>query len=153
MSKDHANVVIPPPVIHILSIALSGVMNNYYPLSLPRWAMLLWIGFVLSVAAIVITLWGMREFRAFSNPVAPNRPINQLMVSGPYQFTRNPLYLSLVLLQLGLGLLFLNGWMVLMLLPVVLIVRYYVVAREEAYLIRQFGSAYQEYQKGVRRWI
>ncbi|MCG7984450.1 MAG: isoprenylcysteine carboxylmethyltransferase family protein [Candidatus Thiodiazotropha lotti] len=151
--KDHADVIIPPPVIHIVSIGLGGVISNYYPMSLPHWSILQWIGVLLGVTAIAITLWGMREFHASRNPVAPIRPVNRLMVSGPYRFTRNPLYLSLILLQLGLALVFLNGWMVLLLLPVVVIVRYYVVAREEAYLLRRFGSDYQAYQERVRRWI
>ncbi|MEJ2621219.1 MAG: isoprenylcysteine carboxylmethyltransferase family protein [Candidatus Thiodiazotropha sp.] len=153
MSKDHANVIIPPPVIHILSMAMGGAIGVYFPLSLPQLAMLQWFGAVLSGISLIITLWGMREFHVLDNPVAPNQPINQLMACGPYRFTRNPLYLSLILLQLGLGLIFLNGWMVLLLLPVVLVVRYYVVAREEAYLMRRFGTAYQAYQKQVRRWI
>jgi protein-S-isoprenylcysteine O-methyltransferase Ste14 len=129
------------------------VIGEYFPLSLPHWVMLQWLGGVLSGIAIVLTLWGMWEFHTLDNPVAPNQPINQLMACGPYRFTRNPLYLSLILLQLGLGLIFLHGWMVLLLLPVVLIVRYYVVAREEAYLLRRFGAAYQAYQKQVRRWF
>jgi protein-S-isoprenylcysteine O-methyltransferase Ste14 len=153
MSKDHANVIIPPPVIHILSIGMGGVIGEYFPLSLPHWVMLQWLGGVLSGIAIILTLWGMREFHVLDNPVAPNQPIKQLMACGPYRYTRNPLYLSLILLQLGLGLIFLNGWMVLLLLPVVLILHYYVVAREEAYLLRRFGAAYQAYQKQVRRWI
>ncbi|ODB92043.1 hypothetical protein A3194_06410 [Candidatus Thiodiazotropha endoloripes] len=152
-SEDHADVILPPPVIHIVSIGLGGVISNYFPMPLPHWLILQWAGAVLSVAAIAMTLWGMREFRASRNPVAPIRPINRLMVSGPYRFTRNPLYLSLILLQLGLALVFLNGWMVVMLLPVVVIVHYYVVIREEAYLLGRFGSDYQTYQERVRRWI
>ncbi|MEW8406182.1 MAG: isoprenylcysteine carboxylmethyltransferase family protein [Candidatus Thiodiazotropha taylori] len=152
-SEDHADVILPPPVIHIVSIGLGGVIGYYFPMSLPHWVMLQWVGAMLSVAAIAITLWGMREFHASRNPVAPIRPVNRLMVSGPYRFTRNPLYLSLILLQLGLALFFLNGWMAVLLLPVVIIVHVYVVAREEAYLLRRFGSDYQTYQERVRRWI
>ncbi|MCG7930113.1 MAG: isoprenylcysteine carboxylmethyltransferase family protein [Candidatus Thiodiazotropha lotti] len=151
--KDHADVIIPPPVIHIVSIGLGGVISNYFPMPLPPWIILQWVGVMLSVAAIPITLWGMREFHASRNPVAPIRPVNRLMVFGPYRFTRNPLYLALILLQLGLALVFLNGWMVLLLLPAVVIVHFYVVLREEAYLLRRFGSDYQAYQERVRRWI
>ncbi|MBW9270954.1 MAG: isoprenylcysteine carboxylmethyltransferase family protein [Candidatus Thiodiazotropha sp. (ex. Lucinisca nassula)] len=152
-SEDHVDVIMPPPVIHIVSIGLGGVIGNYVPMPLPHWVVLQWIGVMLSLAAIAITLWGMGEFRASRNPVAPIRPVNRLMVSGPYRFTRNPLYLSLILLQLGLALVFRNGWMVVLLLPVVVIVHYYVVIREEAYLLRRFGSDYQTYQARVRRWI
>ncbi|MEW8323166.1 MAG: isoprenylcysteine carboxylmethyltransferase family protein [Candidatus Thiodiazotropha taylori] len=152
-SEDHADVILPPPVIHIISIGLGGVIGYYFPMPLPHWVMLQWIGAMLSAAAIAITLWGMREFHASRNPVAPIRPVNRLMVSGPYRFTRNPLYLSLILLQLGLALFFLNGWMLLLLLPAALIVHLYVVAREEAYLLRRFGADYQTYRERVRRWI
>ncbi|MEW8276480.1 MAG: isoprenylcysteine carboxylmethyltransferase family protein [Candidatus Thiodiazotropha taylori] len=152
-SEDHADVILPPPVIHIVSIGLGGVIGNYFPMPLPHWVILQWIGVMLSVMAIAITLWGMRVFQVSRNPVAPNQPVTRLMVSGPYRFTRNPLYLSLILLQLGVALFFLNGWMVLLLAPVVVFVRYYVVAREEAYLLRRFGTDYQAYQNRVRRWI
>ncbi|MCG7896376.1 MAG: hypothetical protein B6D69_07400 [gamma proteobacterium symbiont of Stewartia floridana] len=152
-SEDHADVILPPPVIHIVSIGLGGAINHYFPVSLPHWVILQWVGAMLALSAIAITLWGMREFHASRNPVAPIRPVNRLMVSGPYRFTRNPLYLSLILLQLGLALFFLNGWMAVLLLPVVIIVHVYVVAREEAYLLRRFGSDYQTYQERVRRWI
>ncbi|MCG8015105.1 MAG: isoprenylcysteine carboxylmethyltransferase family protein [Candidatus Thiodiazotropha sp. 'RUGA'] len=152
-SEDHADVILPPPVIHMVSIGLAGVIGYYFPLPLPDWVILQWVGAMLSAAAITITLWGMREFHASRNPVAPIRPVNRLMVSGPYRFTRNPLYLSLILLQLGLALFFLNGWMAVLLLPVAIIVHVYVVAREEAYLLRRFGSDYQAYQERVRRWI
>ncbi|MCG7948472.1 MAG: isoprenylcysteine carboxylmethyltransferase family protein [Candidatus Thiodiazotropha taylori] len=152
-SEDHADVILPPPLIHIVSIGLGGAINHYFPVSLPHWVILQWVGAMLALSAIAITLWGMREFHASRNPVAPIRPVNRLMVSGPYRFTRNPLYLSLILLQLGLALFFLNGWMAVLLLPVVIIVHVYVVAREEAYLLRRFGSDYQTYQERVRRWI
>ncbi|MCG8489284.1 MAG: isoprenylcysteine carboxylmethyltransferase family protein [Chromatiales bacterium] len=153
MPKDHADVIVPPPVIHILSIALGGVIGNYIPMPLPDWIILQWVGAMLSVTAIAITLWGVHEFHVFRNPIAPIQSVNRLMVSGPYRFTRNPLYLALILLQLGLALFFLNGWMVVVLLPVVLFVHHYVVAREEAYLVQRFGSDYQAYQERVRRWI
>jgi protein-S-isoprenylcysteine O-methyltransferase Ste14 len=75
------------------------------------------------------------------------------MTQGPFRFTRNPLYLSLALLQVGLALLANALWPALMLLPVLLLIRLHVIAREERHLLGLFGSDYQAYCRTVRRWF
>jgi protein-S-isoprenylcysteine O-methyltransferase Ste14 len=94
-----------------------------------------------------------REFARARNPVPPNRPVQALMTGGPFRLSRNPLYLTLVCLHGGIALIAGNGWMLATLPMALLVVRFYVIAREEAYLHRRFGNAYLEYQARVRRWI
>ena len=76
-----------------------------------------------------------------------------LITSGPYRYSRNPAYVSLTVILLGLGLLLNNAWLLLVAIPVVAIMNYGVIHREEAYLERTFGDEYLRYKAGVRRWI
>jgi protein-S-isoprenylcysteine O-methyltransferase Ste14 len=83
----------------------------------------------------------------------PFRPASTLVITGPYRFTRNPMYLGAILLVLAFAL-WLGTWWPAILLPVVIVVvRRYVIAREERYMRRRFGAAYDDYARRVRRWI
>jgi len=73
--------------------------------------------------------------------------------SGPYRFTRNPIYLGMFLGLIGLTVALDNLWLLLMLVPFAIVIRYGVVAREEAYLERKFGEVYRGYRSRVRRWL
>lgn len=150
---DHANVNIPPPVLHFAGVLIGIAANQLYQLSLPQTGLNFWLGLALMGLAMPLALSGFRQFSLADNPVAPNRVINGLMMAGPYRFTRNPLYLALVIMHAGIALMTGIGWLLVTLLPVLFLVRYYVIAREEAYLIRRFGQDYLDYQKRVRRWI
>lgn len=151
--SDHADVNFPPPLIHAVGLIVALVLNQIYPLSLPQLGLLWWAGVTLTGFTFILASLSFRQFSFAENPVAPNQQIKGLMTSGPFRYTRNPLYLALALLHIGIALISGIAWLLLSLLPVLLIVRYYVIAREEAYLTRQFGQAYLEYQRRVHRWF
>jgi protein-S-isoprenylcysteine O-methyltransferase Ste14 len=83
----------------------------------------------------------------------PVRPATALITEGPFRFTRNPLYLSLALLYLGIALGLGVLWPIVLLPALMLLVQQLVVLREEAYLESRFGDAYRTYRKRVRRWL
>jgi hypothetical protein len=83
-------------------------------------------------------------------PTCPPRPSSR---QGPYCFTRNPIYLGMMLGLVGLAIAFDSLWLLVMLVPFFLVIRYGVVAREEAYLERKFGEVYRRYRACVRRWL
>jgi protein-S-isoprenylcysteine O-methyltransferase Ste14 len=83
----------------------------------------------------------------------PVRPATALITEGPFRFTRNPLYLSLALLYLGIGLWLGALWPIVLLPALMLLVQQLVVLREEAYLESRFGDAYRTYRNRVRRWL
>jgi protein-S-isoprenylcysteine O-methyltransferase Ste14 len=104
----------------------------------------------LSVAQAVAAAAAMRRARTEINPM---RPTTALVTTGPFRYTRNPLYVSLTGLYSGVALL-LNALWPLLLVPVVLlVVQRGVIEREEAYLERKFGDAYRAYRARVRRWL
>lgn len=75
------------------------------------------------------------------------------MTSGPYRFTRNPIYIGLSAVYLGIAALAGSLWIALMLVPALFILQFGVVLREEAYLERRFGDDYRAYRARVPRWI
>jgi len=90
--------------------------------------------------------------RAGTN-IRPDLPSTALVTDGPFRFTRNPLYVGLTLMYAGVALLIPAGWPLLLLLPVLLVMRWGVIAREERYLERKFGEPYRAYLRRVRRWF
>jgi protein-S-isoprenylcysteine O-methyltransferase Ste14 len=81
------------------------------------------------------------------------RRANTLQTTGVYAITRNPMYLSLLLVYLGLTCIAGNWWNVMLLPLLLLVVQQYIIKREERYLMRQFGNSYAEYKARVRRWL
>ena len=75
------------------------------------------------------------------------------MIAGPYRFTRNPMYVGLAALTVALGLLLDSWWPIVLLVPVLFVVRAFVIAPEEQYLERRFGADYVAYTQRVRRWL
>jgi protein-S-isoprenylcysteine O-methyltransferase Ste14 len=111
----------------------------------------------LGVAAIAIGLafmfWGLATFARARTPIIPDRPARQLIVHGPYRFSRNPMYVGLTALYTGLALVLNMAWP-LVLLPVVLLtLTALVIVHEERHLRDAFGTTYEEYCRRVRRWV
>ena len=105
---------------------------------------------LLSLALGGTGLWALRRAGTSQNP---RRPTTALVVSGPFRISRNPLYLSLLCLYVGIAL-FVNGlWLFLLAIPLVAVLRLGIIAPEERYLERKFGDEYRRYRSRVRRWL
>jgi protein-S-isoprenylcysteine O-methyltransferase Ste14 len=102
---------------------------------------------------VTIMATGIRNFSRAATPVPSNQPVRALVTTGIHGRSRNPIYVGMLLLYVGLGIAARSPWILLLALPLVLILRYGVVAREEAYLERRFGDAYRDYTARVRRWL
>ena len=152
-APDSAGVRVPPPIL-LLAVVLVGYgLQQAWALELPGgsgWTVAGWGPVGLGVA-ILVTGW-VQFYRAKTN-IQPNRPSSNLIRSGLYRISRNPIYVSGLLLQLGIGLLMNSLWIVLLLPVSKLVFDRYVIAREEAYLERAFGEAYLDYARSVRRWL
>lgn len=153
--RDGAAVRFPPPFVPLIVLALGIVVQVWIlPLSLPlagvfRYgtAMLL-LG---AAAALMAGAFGL--FRRTGQDPKPWESTPEIITTGIYRFTRNPMYVSMGLLQAGVGVVIANGWVVL-LVPVSWVVIYAIAIRhEEAYLEKKFGKVYTEYKASVRRWF
>ena len=105
------------------------------------------------VLALALIAWAIVTITWAGSNVPTNLPTTTIVESGPYRFTRNPIYLGVFLGLIGLAIAFDNLWLLLMLVPFALVIRFGVVAREEAYLERKFGDDYRGYRSRVRRWL
>ena len=76
-----------------------------------------------------------------------------LITSGPYRYTRNPLYIALTLAQVSVALWYNNLWILLLVVPSLIVITRYAIAREERYLEKLFGQQYLDYKQRVRRWL
>jgi len=152
---DGAAVRFPPPFVYFIALALGVVAHLWFvPLSIPlvngvRYgAAVLLLG---SGTALMLSAFGL--FRRTGQDAKPWESTPEIISTGIYRFTRNPMYVSMGALQAGIGVALGNAWVVL-LVPVVWAVIYAIAIRhEEAYLEKKFGSVYLDYKKSVRRWI
>ncbi len=111
-------------------------------------------GIILFVLGLFSVLWAGSLFRTRGTEILPHSPTNKLlMVDGPYRFTRNPMYLGMTLVLLGIA--FFVGTLPMFLVPVVFfcIINFVFFPFEEAKMLRQFGEQYSDYKRRVRRWI
>ncbi|WP_257311236.1 methyltransferase family protein [Geothrix fuzhouensis] len=146
---------LPPPLVFISGLGLGFLLQSRFllPFAAPGNPLPRLLGGVLVLGSGALALWGFLTFRRARTTVRPDRPASALLTAGPFHFTRNPLYLSLSLLHAGVALLANALWPALMLLPVLLVIRFHVIAREERHLAARFGADYQAYLRTVRRWF
>ena len=150
--RDNAGVVAPPPLILLAALLLG--LDALWPLPLGLARAVRWASGALSIAiSAVVVATGIREFRRAGTNVPPHLPATALVTSGPFRWSRNPLYLAMHLLLAGLAVLLDTGWLLVMLVPFCLAIRHGVVAREERYLEGKFGDEYRRYKATVRRWL
>jgi protein-S-isoprenylcysteine O-methyltransferase Ste14 len=102
---------------------------------------------------IAILLGGATIFRGAGTNIETNKPSTTVVTHGLYKFSRNPIYIGLTTLYLGLAYVADSWWTLILLIPVILIMRWGVIAREERYLEAKFGEAYVAYKARVRRWL
>jgi protein-S-isoprenylcysteine O-methyltransferase Ste14 len=142
-----------PPLVYLGAIALGVILHVSWPMSLlPSGASSL-LGALVVLLAIGLFLSAARTFRAAATPVPGNQPTTTIVRTGPYRFSRNPIYLAFSLLQLGIALWLNSLWLVVTLLPAVAVMSLVVIPREERYLEARFPSDYPPYKTSVRRWL
>ena len=150
-----AGVIARPPFLYLACLVLGFALDRLLPLpltflevTLVRWT----AGGGLIAVGLAIMVAGIRNFSHAATPVPSNRPVRALVTTGIHGWSRNPTYVGMFLLYAGIGLAAQPVGLILA-LPLVIVLRYGVVAREEAYLERRFGDAYRDYKARVRRWL
>ena len=153
-TEDTAQVVIRPPIAWALAVLVGFALDWLMPLPfMPRAVSAGWLGGTLFAIALALFAWAIVTVTRAGSNVPTNLPTTTIVDTGPYGFTRNPIYLAMFLGHVGLAIAFNSLWLLLTLVPFALVIRYGVVAREEAYLERKFGDVYRGYRAHVRRWL
>ena len=150
---DHPQVITWPPLI-FAACAVGGALAHFiFPVRVTRYSVALAAAAVLTLTSASLAIWAERVMKAAGTNVRPDKPSLVIVSKCPYRFTRNPVYLSLCLLQLAIGF-FLNGWVpVLFTALLALILHFGVILREESYLEGKFGEEYLSFKNRVRRWL
>jgi protein-S-isoprenylcysteine O-methyltransferase Ste14 len=152
--KDRAGVIAPPPLIYLGGLLIGIVLNRWWrPCPIFTNAGWRWSGLVLVVAGVALIIAGRRAMLTAETNINPFKPTTSIVSTGPFRFTRNPLYLAMTLIYLGLTLVANTWWCFPLLIPVLVLIHFGVVAREERYLERKFGESYREYRLRVRRYL
>jgi protein-S-isoprenylcysteine O-methyltransferase Ste14 len=154
--QDYADVVIKPPLLFAGALVLGCLLSWLVPLGPGLGGAnlrALGAGGALAIAGLALGLFSIREFEQAGTSVVPGEPSTMLIERGPYRFTRNPIYIGMVILYFGLAIMLTSAWMLLLLIPVLMILQRGVVEREEAYLTAKFGDAYRRFQAHVPRWL
>jgi protein-S-isoprenylcysteine O-methyltransferase Ste14 len=102
---------------------------------------------------IALAFLSIGRFRRSRTSMVPIRPAGTLVLSGPYRYSRNPMYVSLALLTIACGLFFASWCPMILLVPTLALVQQFVILPEERYLRRRFGTEYENYTRRVRRWL
>lgn len=151
-SLDHR---IPPPLIALACVVAAWALTRYLPgmaLDLP---LHIPIALVVIAAGVVLALSGIVTFRKAGTTVDPHAPdrATSMVDTGPYRFTRNPMYLGLAIALLGICIYFANPLtLVAPIFFIAYITRYQIVPEERA-LLAKFGEPYARYLRSVRRWL
>lgn len=153
MSDEKPRVRIPPPILYLVAIGLGLWLERPLPWPMPGGAVRFGLGALLIALAVLLFAWCLRELRRHETTLNPHRAASTLVSSGPFRFSRNPIYVSLTAFQAGVALLAGSTWVLLMLAWVLPIMQHLVIAREEAHLRWRFGTDYADYCARVRRWL
>ncbi|WP_419913334.1 methyltransferase family protein [Hoeflea sp.] len=137
----------------VAAFVLAILASEVFAFPLPDAAVLRMAGILLLFAAIALDVWSIRTLHAAQTAILPTRKSTHLVTTGPYAFSRNPIYCGYVVLLIALGLILANAWFVAFAAATAVGIHRFAVEREEMHLLAVFGAEYESYCRRVRRWI
>jgi protein-S-isoprenylcysteine O-methyltransferase Ste14 len=151
--RDHASVKVHPPILLLLHIFATFLLNWLFPLPLAFPKILVWVGYLLILVGIGLAFNAAVRFMKAHTTLDPHGSVTEIVTNGPYRFSRNPIYLGFVCLLIGFPFIFRTYWG-LILSPVLMLSLYQLVIKhEESYLEKKFGDSYTSYKSRVGRWL
>lgn len=154
-TKDHPGVIAPPPLIFAAFLA-AGLALDFFVVrvptgvpALPRYV----VAALIAAAALTLGFNALFGFRRAGTSPEPWRPTTAIVTRGAYRITRNPMYAGMAMLYLAAAIACDSVVVLVLGLPLLLVIRYGVIAREERYLEAKFGEDYRRYKESVRRWL
>src|SRR5262245_2029036 len=154
VTTDSANAVIRPPIGWALACVAGVGIDWLYPMPfLPTSFPTAWLGGAIFALGFALAAWATVTIPKAATHGETYKLTTAIVAGEQYSFTRNPSYIGMFLGQIGLAVGFNSLWFLATLVPFYLVVRYGVVAREEAYLERKFNNVYRDYKSRVRRWL
>jgi len=144
---------VPPPLLFVAAFLAGAGLQHLTRLTFPAGNTFRIVGFGLVGCAVLLALYSVGTFMAARTTIVPFSTASKLVTWGPYRFTRNPMYVSLVLAYLGVAAILSQVLALILLLVPIIVVRTIVIPFEEARMREVFGSTYDQYCARVRRWL
>ena len=153
--QDAAAVKVFPPAVPLLTILIGIGLNHLWPIDVEFPFPKIWRysvgGVIIAGAILCLGLWSVALFRRSGQSENPWKPTPQLADGGPFRITRNPMYLQMILICLGVAVILGNVWILIMMPFGAWVLQRFAILPEEAYLERKFGAQYLAYKHRVRR--
>ncbi|HZM06943.1 MAG TPA: isoprenylcysteine carboxylmethyltransferase family protein [Methylocella sp.] len=146
-------VIALPPLILGAAIALGLILNFFWPTKFLARSVAVPLGLLIVAGAITIGILAVREMRSANTPLDVRKAPTRIVTSGVFQRTRNPIYLGMVLLCIGIAFLADSLWLMMIVPLLAVVLQKGVIEPEEFYLEKNFGEDYLRYKMQVRRWI
>ncbi|TYQ28915.1 isoprenylcysteine carboxylmethyltransferase family protein [Pseudanabaena sp. UWO311] len=150
---DKPGVIAFPPALYGVTLAIGVGLSFFFPVRFLPLSISLPLAALVLIAAGWFSTSAFRTMTRAQTAIDPEKPATAIVSDGAFRFSRNPLYLSLMLLYIGISLLLNAVWAFALLLPLLAVVQLGVIQREEIYLERKFGDEYLRYKTQVRRWL
>lgn len=150
---DHAGVAFHPPLLLIVALALGFLLRRFVPLGFLESELSTILGRGVVTVSLILFIWAVVTMVRARASIPTSKPTDVIVDGGPFRISRNPIYLSMILLQLGVGVWANSLWFVILAAVSVVLLLRGVILREERYLERKFGDDYLSYKSRVRRWL
>lgn len=155
---DGADMPMPPAIYPLICVGGSYFLNKYIPLTAPAFltaepAINDKLAAVALIGSLLLIAWSIIALRQNKTTLLPHRAVTNLVTSGPFHYSRNPIYLGFSLLLLAMFFSTLNVWLAILLPLNVWLLQQYVILPEEKHLKERFAVDFEDYQSQVRRWI
>lgn len=150
---DSPQVITLPPFIYLSGLGAGIILQIIYPIHIASLEILPIVGLMLVVIASVLVSWSFKTMKKTQTNIDVRQPVLHLVTNGPFSFSRNPIYLAMTILYLGISLVINNLWVLVFIVPILTVMELGVIRREEKYLSAKFGWDYVDYKKRVNEWI
>ena len=142
-----------PPFYLLISIVLMIVLHKYFPILLIAKGPVSIMSLIVLIFGVSLVFIASRLFTRFKTPIKPFEESTHLITTGIYKYTRNPVYIGMILILVGIGV-YLGTLSPFLVIPFfIYFIRKDFIVKEEAFLLEIFGEEYKSYKKNVRRWI
>ena len=152
-NKDHADVKIHPPVLLLLHLLAAFLLNKLLALPFVFPKFLEWVGYALVLIGLGLAFSAASGFMRARTTLDPHGSVSNIVTSGPYRFTRNPIYLGFVCFLIGFLFIFKSYWGLILSPIFIVLMNTLVIQHEEAYLEKKLGEQYTSFKSRVRRWL
>ena len=152
--NTNPEIIAAPPRLYLIAFTISVILHLVHPVTVTDQTLYrMAIGVTLLVINAILVRWAFVTMRTAQTSPHPYESSTALVVTGPFKFSRNPVYVAMTGLYFAAALIINSLWPLLLLLPLMVTMHVGVVLREESYLEQRFGAVYAAYKMRVRRWL